>query len=119
VAVPSAKVRVGNDRHLADVFERLSAGGVVPPAAVEAAVSHHAVLAALVPTVGLTWVPVGIRQRRVGRAPHPRALPRSIGAANPHTIASRSGDQQRVLRCGVHACQLEARRLTGGVGSGP
>eukprot|EP00964_Phaeocystis_antarctica_P005731 scaffold3130_cov65-Phaeocystis_antarctica.AAC.1 len=38
-------------------------------------------------------VPVGVRQRRVGRAPHPRALGRSIGAANPQaSIASRSGE---------------------------
>eukprot|EP00964_Phaeocystis_antarctica_P073083 scaffold44814_cov58-Phaeocystis_antarctica.AAC.5 len=68
---------------------------------------------------GLACVPVGIRQRRVGRAPHPRVLGRGIGAANPHFIASRSGDQQRVLLCGLYARQLQARRLAGGVGVGP
>eukprot|EP00964_Phaeocystis_antarctica_P031553 scaffold17844_cov63-Phaeocystis_antarctica.AAC.2 len=57
--------------------------------------------------------------RRIGRAPPPRALRRSIGATNPHLIASRSGDQQRVLRCGLHGRQLQARRQAGGVGIGP
>eukprot|EP00964_Phaeocystis_antarctica_P005387 scaffold2947_cov67-Phaeocystis_antarctica.AAC.4 len=71
---------------------------IVPLAAV---ITHQAVLAANV--IGLAFGPVGIRQRRVGRAPHPRALGRGIGAANPHFIASRSSDQQRILRCGLHA----------------
>ena len=69
--------------------------------------------------IGLACAPVSIRQRRVGRAPHPRALGRGFGATSPHFIASRSGEQQRVLRRGQHARQLQARRLTGGVGSGP
>eukprot|EP00964_Phaeocystis_antarctica_P087674 scaffold55685_cov30-Phaeocystis_antarctica.AAC.1 len=81
------------------------------PHAVVGAFSLYAVLV-LVP--GLAAVPVGIRQRHAGRAPHPRALGRGIGAANPHPIASRSGDQQRVLRCGLHGRQLQARRLAGG-----
>eukprot|EP00964_Phaeocystis_antarctica_P041660 scaffold23827_cov63-Phaeocystis_antarctica.AAC.2 len=93
-------------------------GVIVVPLATIAEITRYAVLGAA-RVVGLAWGPVGIRQRGVGRAPHPRALGRSIGAANPHLIASRSGDQQRVLRCGLHARQLEARRLAGGVGIGP
>eukprot|EP00964_Phaeocystis_antarctica_P089971 scaffold57491_cov68-Phaeocystis_antarctica.AAC.1 len=115
---------------LADVSQRDSAGGVVPLAGEMDCVTHHqAVLVATRevatpvtswgPVIGLVCVPVGIRQRRVGRAPCPRALRRSIGAANPHLVATRSGEQQRVLRCGLHARQLQARRLAGGVGIAP
>eukprot|EP00964_Phaeocystis_antarctica_P046842 scaffold27076_cov67-Phaeocystis_antarctica.AAC.2 len=57
--------------------------------------------------------------RRVGRAPHPRALGRGIGAANPHFIASRSGEQQRVLLCGLYARQLHVRLQAGVVGIAP
>eukprot|EP00964_Phaeocystis_antarctica_P070687 scaffold43062_cov49-Phaeocystis_antarctica.AAC.3 len=101
----------GQDRH---------AAFVVPPAGV--AVKLQAVFGSAL-AVGLASFPVGIRQRRVGRAPHPRALGRSIGAANPHSIATRSSEQQReqqrVLLCGLHSRQLQARRLAGGVGVGP
>ena len=45
---------------------------------------------------GLSRAPVGVRQRRAGRAPLPRALGGGVGAANPHFVASRSGEQQRV-----------------------
>eukprot|EP00964_Phaeocystis_antarctica_P121888 scaffold85556_cov56-Phaeocystis_antarctica.AAC.2 len=91
----------------------------MPPSApgVTVGVNLYAVLAAAV--FGLACGPVGIRQRRIGRAPHPRALRRSIGAANPHSIASRSGDQRRVLRCGLNGRQLQARRQAGGVGIVP
>eukprot|EP00964_Phaeocystis_antarctica_P037199 scaffold21248_cov68-Phaeocystis_antarctica.AAC.3 len=102
---------------LADVLQRVPAWVVMPLAGLPSR-SLYAVLASTA-VVGLAFGPVGIRQRRFGRAPHPRALRRSIGAANPHPIASRSGNQQRVLRCGLHARQQQARRQAGGVGIRP
>ena len=104
----------GRQRH-AYVPEPFTTPLVVPPAV---ALKVQAVFAAR-HVIGLAYFPVGVRHRRIRRAPHPRALGRSIGAANPHRIVSHSGDQQRVLRCGPHARQLLAGRHAGGLGIAP
>ena len=108
---------------LADVLVSDSAWQVVPLARVCAPIiiEHQAVLfkAEKVGVIRLVSFPVGIRQRRVGRAPHPRALGCGISAANPHLVVTRNGEQQLVLLCGLHARQLQACRLTGSVGIVP
>ena len=110
----------GEKRHsapaLADELPLHSAVVVVPPAQASI-VKLQAVLVAT-EVIG-PRVPVGVRQRRAGRAPLPRALRGGVGAANPRGIPTHSGEQQRVLRCGMDACQLQACRQTGGVGIAP
>ena len=82
-------------------------------------IKQQAILNIATSVIGLARVPAGVRQRGFGRDPHPGALGRNIGAANPHLIASRSCEHQGVLRCGLHGRQLQTRRLAGGVGSRP
>ena len=84
-------------------------------------IEQQAILNIATSVIGLARVPAGVRQRGFGRdpGPHPGALGRNIGAANPHLIASRSCEHQGVLRWGLHGRQLQTRRLAGGVGSRP
>ena len=85
---------------LADVLAMQSAKQVVPLARATRPAEpteHQAVLvvvvtAIVVDVIGLADSPVGIRQWRVGWAPHPNALGRGICAANPHLVVTRSGD---------------------------
>ena len=87
---------------LADVLLIGRAVGVVPLARstcpTGAPVKLQAVLVATgAPVIGLSRVPVGVGQRHAGRAPRPGALGGGVGAANPHPVAGRSGEQLRVL----------------------
>ena len=106
-------------RHSLTDGSQLASTRLVVPRAIRVAIKLQAVLVTTSVAIGLARASVGVRERGVGRAPHPRALGCGIGAPNPHTVATRSGAHQRVLRCGLHGRQLQARRMASGVGSGP
>eukprot|EP00964_Phaeocystis_antarctica_P013149 scaffold7207_cov62-Phaeocystis_antarctica.AAC.1 len=91
-------------RLLADVLQRAPAALVVPDSST-----------AQEPNTP-TPRSFGIRQRRVGRAPHPRALRLCIGAANPHHIhtilpaAAVSSSAFCAAKCTLASCRPTARQ---------